>query len=85
MLVLTRKTGEEVVIGDDVVIKVLEVRGDKVRIGIDAPTKIPVHRGEVWASIQERIKRNVGRDAGRADDTQPPAETSGPGPGAPGD
>jgi len=52
MLVLSRKRNESIVIGDDVIITVVELRGDKVRIGITAPTEITVHRQEVYESIQ---------------------------------
>ena len=54
MLVLTRKTNERIRIGDSIVITVVEVRGDKVRLGIDAPREIPVHREEVHKAIAER-------------------------------
>ena len=46
MLVLSRHRDESIMIGDDIVITVVDVRGDKVRLGIDAPTDIPVHRQE---------------------------------------
>jgi len=52
MLVLSRRTGESVVIGDDVVITVLEVRGDVVRIGIDAPRTVAVHRAELLEELE---------------------------------
>jgi carbon storage regulator len=52
MLVLTRRTGESVMIGDDVVLTVLEVRGDVVRLGIRAPRDIQVHREEVYRELQ---------------------------------
>ena len=58
MLVLSRKTDEEIVINDDIVIKVVEIRGDKVRLGIDAPQQIPVHRREVYDAIQKENKGN---------------------------
>ena len=51
MLVLSRKKSESIVINDDVVITVIEVRGDKVRLGIKAPREIPVHRKEVLDAI----------------------------------
>lgn len=51
MLVLSRKKSESIVINDDVVITVVEVRGDKVRLGIQAPREIPVHRKEVLDAI----------------------------------
>jgi len=52
MLVLTRKAGESVMIGDDVVITVLEARGDVIRLGIDAPKNVRVHREEVYRELQ---------------------------------
>lgn len=52
MLVLTRRISENLIIGDDVIITVLGVQGNQVRIGIDAPRDIPVHRGEIWERIQ---------------------------------
>ena len=54
MLVLTRKLGEEIVIPSlDVTIRLVEIRGDKVRLGVEAPTQVAVHRKEVWERIQE--------------------------------
>ena len=53
MLVLSRKKSESVMIGDDVVVTIVEIRGDKVRIGITAPTETPVHREEVFRAIQK--------------------------------
>ena len=52
MLVLSRKKDEALVIGDNIVVTVIEVRGDKVRLGIEAPKEIPVHRQEVYEAIQ---------------------------------
>jgi carbon storage regulator len=53
VLVLTRRVGQSIVIGDDVVVTVLEVRGDSVRLGVDAPRTVKVHREEVWREVQE--------------------------------
>ena len=53
MLVLTRKTNQAIMIGEDVEVSVLAVAGDKVRIGIEAPRAVPVYRKEVWLEIQE--------------------------------
>lgn len=53
MLVLSRKTNEKIVIADQIRITVIEIRGDKVRLGIDAPRSVSVHREEIWASIQK--------------------------------
>ena len=52
MLVLSRHLDESIVIGDDVVITVVDIRGDKIRLGIAAPPEIPVHRQEVYEAIQ---------------------------------
>jgi carbon storage regulator len=52
MLVLTRRAGESVMIGDDIVITVLEARGDVIRLGIQAPRDVQVHREEVWRELQ---------------------------------
>lgn len=52
MLVLTRKIGQSIVIGDDVEVVVLEVRGEQVRIGIRAPKNVSVHRKEIYEQIQ---------------------------------
>ena len=54
MLVLSRKKNERIMIGDDITIVVVEVRGDKVRLGIEAPKEIPVHRREVYDAIQKQ-------------------------------
>lgn len=54
MLVLTRKVNESIVIADVVVVTVLDVRGDKVRIGIEAPRDVVVHRKEVYDAIQKQ-------------------------------
>jgi carbon storage regulator len=52
VLILTRRVGENVIVGDDIVISVIEVRGDAVRIGIQAPRTLSVHREEVWLELQ---------------------------------
>jgi carbon storage regulator len=52
MLVLSRQKDESIMIGDDVEITIVDVRGDKVRLGITAPKEIPVHRMEVYEAIQ---------------------------------
>ena len=52
MLVLSRRRDESIVIGDNIIITVVDIRGDKVRLGIDCPSEIPVHRTEVYEAIQ---------------------------------
>ncbi|QDT33773.1 carbon storage regulator CsrA [Thalassoglobus polymorphus] len=61
MLVLSRHRDESIMIGDDVVITIVDIRGDKVRLGIQAPTEIPVHRQEVYEAIQ-RERASEGTD-----------------------
>ncbi|MEK7080656.1 MAG: carbon storage regulator CsrA [Patescibacteria group bacterium] len=52
MLVLSRQRDESIIIGDDIVVTIVDIRGDKVRLGIQAPTEVPVHRREVFEAIQ---------------------------------
>ncbi len=52
MLVLSRHRDESIMIGDNIVITVVDIRGDKVRLGIQAPTNVPVHREEVYEAIK---------------------------------
>ncbi|HYF26351.1 MAG TPA: carbon storage regulator CsrA [Baekduia sp.] len=52
MLIVTRRPGEKVMVGDDVVVEVMEISGNSVRIGITAPRSVPVYREEIWATIQ---------------------------------
>ncbi len=56
MLALTRKKNESIIIGDDIEIKILDISGDKVRIGIEAPRDITIHRQEIYLQIQEENK-----------------------------
>lgn len=52
MLVLSRKKNESIIINDEITIVVVEIRGDKVRLGVEAPKAVPVHRREVWELIR---------------------------------
>jgi carbon storage regulator len=54
MLVLTRRAGESIIIGDDIELKVLKIRGNQVHLGIEAPKGAPVHRREVWMRIHDQ-------------------------------
>jgi carbon storage regulator len=56
MLILSRKVGERIVIGDGIVLAVVEVQGDRVKLGILAPRDVPVHREEVYTKIQKQKK-----------------------------
>ena len=70
MLVLSRKKNESIVINNDITIVVVEIRGDKVRLGVEAPKEVPVHRREVY----EAIRRNEAEaDAAGADRANPAA------------
>lgn len=68
MLVITRKPGERICLGDDVTITVLEVVGSTVRLGIEAPAEIPVYRHEIWEAVKEE-----NRAAANASITQLPS------------
>src|SRR5215510_7189753 len=57
MLVLSRQRDESIIIGDNIVITVVDIRGDKVRLGINAPSEIPVHRQEIYEAIQRENLR----------------------------
>ena len=57
MLILTRRVGERLMIGDDVIVTVLASKGNQVRIGIDAPTQVEVHREEIYQRIQGSVER----------------------------
>lgn len=54
MLVLSRHRNESIMIGDDIVLTIIDIRGDKVRIGIEAPSDVPVHRQEVYEAIKSQ-------------------------------
>jgi carbon storage regulator len=56
MLILSRKVNEKVVIGEDITISIIEIRGDQIRIGIDAPKKVKVFRQEVFDAIKAENK-----------------------------
>jgi carbon storage regulator len=57
MLVLSRQRDESIMIGDNVVVTIVDIRGDKVRLGIEAPEEIPVHRQEVYEAIRRENRR----------------------------
>jgi carbon storage regulator len=78
MLVLSRQRDESIIIGDNIIVTIVDIRGEKVRLGIDAPTEIPVHRREVHEAIQRenlRASQLEPKDA-RQVDTGTTTETS---------
>ena len=69
MLVLSRKRNESIVINDNIIVTVVEIRGDKVRLGINAPKDVSVHRQEVYDAIKKGLPQQPPQDV-------PPAPTS---------
>ena len=57
MLVLSRHRDESIMIGDEIVVTIVDIRGDKVRLGINAPSSVPVHRQEVFDAIQREAQQ----------------------------
>lgn len=75
MLILTRRVGETIVIGDDVIVTVLGIKGNQVRIGINAPKDVTVHREEIYQRIQQEKNTTV------APATTPPSSVTSTGSG----
>ncbi len=77
MLVLSRQRDESIIIGDNIVVTVVDVRGDKVRLGIDAPREVSVHRREIYEAIQRenkqaaQIRLDEARQIGKANPDRP--------------
>jgi carbon storage regulator len=79
MLRITRRAGERIVLGDNVIVEVTEVKGGTVRLGIDAPRSLPIYREEIWLEVKrenEEAARAAGRPlpdaAGRLPGSTPP-------------
>lgn len=84
MLVLSRQRDETIMIGDDIEITIVDIRGDKVRIGISAPTEVPVHRKEVYDAIKKENRaaanikpEDLPPDAGKGHGGPPKGRPSG--------
>ena len=79
MLVLSRQRDESIMIGDDVEIIIVDVRGDKVRLGITAPKSIPVHRREIYDAIQrEKSQKKEQEEQQQQEQQQEKPQTSQP-------
>ncbi len=78
MLILTRRVGERIVINDEIVITIVEAGRDSVRIGVEAPRSVTVHRHEVWEQIasENEAARNAGDTTGLTGDTTPVSTSS---------
>lgn len=76
MLVLSRRKNEQIIVGDgDVIFTIVEIRGDKVRIGVDAPKEVPVHRKEVYDAIRrDAANREKPQDHGSEGQTSEPGD-----------
>ncbi len=76
MLVLTRRKGESIILGDDVEVKILELHGSQVKIGVQAPQSLSVHRKEVYLAIQ-RENKAAAESAERGEKPEPESATEG--------
>jgi carbon storage regulator len=85
MLILTRRPGERVVIGDEILVTVMGVSGHTVRLGIAAPGGVPIYREEIWLAVKEenRAAAEASADAFPATPPETPAEQPGQAPAAP--
>jgi carbon storage regulator len=65
MLVLSRHRDETIMIGDNIAITVVDIRGDKVRLGVEAPPEVPVHRLEIFKKIQKEREQGTSEEPGK--------------------
>jgi carbon storage regulator len=59
MLIVTRRPGEKIMLGDDIVVHIMEIVGNSVRVGIQAPRSVPVYREEIWNAVREENRAAV--------------------------
>ena len=78
MLIITRRPGERVMVGDDVVVQVVEVSGSSVRLGIAAPRSVPIYREEIWRAVKEEDAAAAGARVGRLPGALSSRHRSGP-------
>jgi carbon storage regulator len=85
MLILTRRPGERVVIGDEILVTVMGVSGHTVRLGIAAPAGVPIYREEIWLAVREENRAAAAAEPGSLPPNAPDATGRPPGAGAPED
>jgi carbon storage regulator len=61
-LIITRRAGQKVMLGDDITVHVMEIVGNSVRIGVEAPKSLPVYREEIWAAVKEENQASASAD-----------------------
>ena len=76
MLVLSRHRDESIMIGDDVVVTIVDIRGDKVRLGIEAPRSVKVHRQEVYDAINEELQKEAEKDSSQTSSEVQPNQST---------
>lgn len=74
MLIITRRAGEKIVLGDDITIHVMEIAGNNVRIGVEAPKSLPVYREEIWAAVKAENEAAATAKVARMPRLEPPVE-----------
>jgi len=67
LLIITRRPGEKIMLGDDVIVEVIEVSGSNVRVGIAAPKSLPVYREEIWRAVKEENAAAAAADIDQLD------------------
>ena len=73
MLIITRRPGERIMLGDDITIHVMEIVGNSARVGIEAPKSLPVYREEIWAAVKEENQASARVEAERIANPAPDA------------
>ncbi|MEA2445456.1 MAG: carbon storage regulator [Thermoleophilales bacterium] len=63
MLIITRRAGQKVMLGDDITVHVMEIVGNSVRLGVEAPKSLPVYREEIWAAVKEENQASATAEA----------------------
>jgi carbon storage regulator len=74
MLIVTRRPGEKIMVGDDVVVHVIEIVGNSVRVGIEAPRSVPVYREEIWNAVRDENRAAAAADPASMPEPARPVE-----------